>query len=77
VAIQIRKNLHIVVSMDPSNETFRARTESNPALFTRCAILWVGKWTKDALDKFASMKMRDAVRCVLLLVRLDGNGSRH
>ena len=41
---QVVSNLHVVVSMDPTNPRFLLRCESNPALYTRCAMLWMGHW---------------------------------
>lgn len=41
---RVRSNLHIVLSMDSTHPRFRSRCESNPALFTKCSILWMGQW---------------------------------
>ncbi|GFH23299.1 uncharacterized protein HaLaN_20893 [Haematococcus lacustris] len=41
---RVVRNLHVVVSMDPANELFRARCESNPALLTGCALQWLEAW---------------------------------
>ena len=46
---RIRKNLHVSIAMDPTNPTFEMRCESNPALYTRCAILWMGQWSRASL----------------------------
>lgn len=43
---RIRTNLHIVLSMNPANDKFGIRCESNPAIYTKCTILWMGKWSK-------------------------------
>ncbi|KAJ9505746.1 hypothetical protein QJQ45_029247, partial [Haematococcus lacustris] len=43
-AATVVRNLHVVVSMDPANELFRARCESNPALLTGCALQWLEAW---------------------------------
>jgi dynein heavy chain 2 len=43
---RVRQNLHVVLSMDPTHPKFAVRCESNPAIFNKCTILWMGKWTK-------------------------------
>lgn len=35
-----RKNLKIVLSMDNSNKDFGVNCASNPALFTKCNVIW-------------------------------------
>jgi dynein heavy chain 2 len=52
---QVRKNLHVVVSMDPTNAKFLLRCESNPALYTRCALLWMGSWGKTSMEALPAM----------------------
>ena len=32
---RVKKNLHVVLSMDPTNTDFLKRCESNPAIYTR------------------------------------------
>lgn len=38
---RVGRYLHVVLSMDPSNPSFQTRCESNPALYTRCSMLWM------------------------------------
>jgi dynein heavy chain 2 len=38
---RVQKFLHLALSMDPSSPTFLLRCESNPALYTRCTMLWM------------------------------------
>ena len=40
---RVQKFLHLALSMDPSSPTFLLRCESNPALYTRCTMLWMGR----------------------------------
>ena len=42
---RVQKFLHLALSMDPSSPTFLLRCESNPALYTRCTMLWMGQLT--------------------------------
>jgi len=47
---QISKYLHIVLNMDPAHPQFLYRCESNPALYTQTAVLWVGEWSDSSLE---------------------------
>lgn len=62
---RVRKNLHVVVSMDPSNESFLLNCQWNPALFSRCSVQWVGQWKRDTLRQVASLRLRDAFEGLL------------
>ena len=42
---RVQEFFHLALSMDPSSPTFLLRCESNPALYTRCTMLWVGQLT--------------------------------
>jgi dynein heavy chain 2 len=55
---RIQQNLHIVISMDPTNELFRSRCESNPALFNRCSIQWMDGWTNAGFKHLAGIKLK-------------------
>lgn len=46
---RVRKNLHIVVLMDPGHPSMLYRCESNPALYSQCAVLWIGEWRNSTL----------------------------
>ena len=43
--VRVRANLRIVLSMDPSADGYSLRCDSNPALFTRCTLLWTNGWS--------------------------------
>lgn len=45
----VQNNLHIVFTMNPSNEDFDNRNETAPALYNRCVIDWFGEWSSVAL----------------------------
>lgn len=40
LALRVRKNLRVALSLDPRKETFAEMCASNPALFT-CNIIWM------------------------------------
>ena len=52
---RIRCNLHIAIAMDPTAPSFAIKCESNPALYTRCAILWMGQWSRQSLQALPAM----------------------
>jgi len=45
----VQRNLHVVFTMNPSNEDFDNRSATSPALFNRCVIDWFGEWSEKAL----------------------------
>jgi dynein heavy chain 1 len=46
---QIQFNLHVVFTMNPSNEDFDNRNATAPALYNRCVVDWFGEWSSVAL----------------------------
>jgi dynein heavy chain 2, cytosolic len=46
---RVKKNLHIAVLMDPGHPQMLYRCESNPALYSQCAVLWLGEWQNSSL----------------------------
>ena len=61
---RVKKNLHIVLSMDPGNSLFLYRCESNPALYARCAVLWLGEWRNSTLKNIPHLidGIKDLIR---------------
>eukprot|EP00605_Chrysophyceae_sp_TOSAG23-4_P002934 GSChrysophyteH1.ASY1.ANO1.3229.1 assembled CDS len=49
--IRVRKYLHIVLCMDPGHPKFLYRCESNPALYSQCAVQWIGEWRPQSLKE--------------------------
>ncbi|KAH9496161.1 Dynein heavy chain 6, axonemal [Bulinus truncatus] len=52
---QIRKKLHVVLTMSPAGERFRLRCRMNPALISCCTIDWFDEWTDDAMLSVAKV----------------------
>jgi dynein heavy chain 1 len=46
---EIMKNLHVVLTMNPSSEGLKSRASTSPALFNRCVLNWFGDWSIEAL----------------------------
>lgn len=47
---RVQRNLHVVLSMDPTNASFPTRCEANPAIYSCCAILWEEEWSRDGMS---------------------------
>lgn len=46
---QVMRNLHVVFTMNPSEDGLKDRAATSPALFNRCVLNWFGDWSHDAL----------------------------
>ena len=46
---QVMRNLHVVFTMNPSEEGgLKGKTSTSPALFNRCVLNWFGDWSPSA-----------------------------
>jgi dynein heavy chain 1 len=45
----VRRNLHVVFTMNPASSDFHNRAATSPALFNRCVLDWFGEWSDEAL----------------------------
>ncbi len=50
---RVRRNLHVVFTMNPANPDFHNRAATSPALFNRCVLDWFGEWSNEALFQVA------------------------
>ncbi|OXA50597.1 Dynein heavy chain, cytoplasmic [Folsomia candida] len=50
---QVMRNLHVVFTMNPSEQGLKDRAATSPALFNRCVLDWFGDWTNTALFQVA------------------------
>ncbi|EGC38132.1 cytoplasmic dynein heavy chain [Dictyostelium purpureum] len=50
----VRRNLHVVFTMNPSSPDFHNRSATSPALFNRCVLDWFGEWSPEALFQVGS-----------------------
>ncbi|EKX39469.1 hypothetical protein GUITHDRAFT_160010 [Guillardia theta CCMP2712] len=58
---RVQKNLHIFLSLDPLHPDFLLRCESNPALYTRCTILWLETWSKHGMSRVPKHFLQDTL----------------
>eukprot|EP01132_Coremiostelium_polycephalum_P002127 gene2127-2619_t len=50
----VRRNLHVVFTMNPASPDFHNRSATSPALFNRCVLDWFGEWSPEALFQVGS-----------------------
>ena len=50
----VRRNLHVVFTMNPASPDFHNRSATSPALFNRCVLDWFGDWSNTALFQVGS-----------------------
>uniref|UniRef100_A0A7S0W0F2 Cytoplasmic dynein 2 heavy chain 1 n=2 Tax=Hemiselmis TaxID=77924 RepID=A0A7S0W0F2_9CRYP len=58
---RVQMHLHIVISLDPSHPDFLIRCESNPALYTRCSIMWLEAWSKQGMSLVPQMLLKETL----------------
>lgn len=46
---RVHSNLHIVLILDCSRDTFFATCESNPAFYNRCFLQWMDSWRPESM----------------------------
>lgn len=61
---RIQKNLSIVISMDHSHPRFLQYCSQNPALYTKCTVLWSEGWNKEAMIHVAKNELGDVLNKV-------------
>ncbi|RLN86865.1 hypothetical protein BBJ28_00018703, partial [Nothophytophthora sp. Chile5] len=52
---RVRQFVHVVLAMDSRHSQFALRCESNPALYTRCAIVWMGEWSVSSMTRLPEL----------------------
>jgi dynein heavy chain len=50
---QVKRNLHVVLCLDPSSPEFKSRMRLFPSIVTCCTIDWYSKWSESALKSVA------------------------
>mmetsp|Transcript_17017 Transcript_17017/g.54247 ORF Transcript_17017/g.54247 Transcript_17017/m.54247 type:complete len:3325 (+) Transcript_17017:156-10130(+) len=56
---RVARNLHVVISMDPTNPDYTIRCESNPALYTRCSLQWLESWSDEGMTAVPNMLLEE------------------
>lgn len=47
--------------LSASHPQFLVNTESNPALYNRCSIQWLGNWNEEAMSAVGPVELRNAI----------------
>ena len=50
---EVTKNLHVVFTMNPTDDGLAGAAATSPALFNRCVLNWFGDWSSEALYQVA------------------------
>jgi dynein heavy chain 2 len=56
---RVKKNLRVVMSLDFTHPKFVASCASNPALFSKCNIIWCEGWSEEALLTVARNELQE------------------
>ncbi|EFC42807.1 cytoplasmic dynein [Naegleria gruberi] len=52
---RVVNNMRIVLLMDPDNSNFDMKCRSNPAIFTKCSIIWKDNWSAEGIQQIPKM----------------------
>jgi dynein heavy chain 2 len=66
---RVRSNLHCVLSFDATNAHMARRIDANPAVSTRCTLMWFGRWAPATVLQLT----RARLPAVLNLLEQGGN----
>lgn len=61
----VRKNLRIVISLDHRSSTFSLNCAQNPALFSKCQIIWLEDYSQKSQDRILGQKIKGVSQSVL------------
>jgi dynein heavy chain 2 len=56
---RVKKNLNIVLSLNYQNPKFVSQCASNPALFSKCHIIWSEGWSRESMVQVSSNELRE------------------
>ena len=58
---RVQKNLKIAISLDFTNPDFDKNCASNPALFTKCDIIWMNPWTDASMRTLFENELKEVI----------------
>eukprot|EP01063_Lacrimia_lanifica_P011176 TRINITY_DN1797_c1_g1_i1.p1 TRINITY_DN1797_c1_g1~~TRINITY_DN1797_c1_g1_i1.p1 ORF type:complete len:4267 (+),score=1793.68 TRINITY_DN1797_c1_g1_i1:109-12909(+) len=73
---RIKRHLHFAVSMDPTNAQYEYRCQSNPSLYTRAAVMWMGTWSLSGMKRVPEMILKDIIKQLSPAKEKDENDGR-
>jgi hypothetical protein len=65
---RVRRHLHVCIGMDPTHPEFLPRCERNPALYTRCSLVWLGSWRKASVGEAVTALLGDGLEAMSAFV---------
>ena len=58
---RVQTNLRIVLNFECTHPDFASNTASNPALFSRCNIIWLENWSKESYQAIAREELQSSL----------------
>lgn len=58
---RVKRNLRVVISMNHKQESFLQNCAANPALFTKCTIIWSGAWADASMEMILKEELQDDI----------------
>jgi len=59
---RLKKNLRIVVSLNHNQSNFTQNCSSNPALFTKCSIIWLSQLNHQSKLQILQDELKDIIK---------------
>jgi len=58
---RVARNLRVVLSLDCKHPDFMSNCSSNPALTTRCNVIWSDSWSQGSMSKVCEIQLADCL----------------
>ncbi len=58
---RVFENLKIAISLDYTNSDFEKNCASNPALFTKCDIIWMNNWMPNSMATLFMKELKEVI----------------
>ena len=58
---RVKKNLRIVLSLDHSHPLYELNCANNPALYTKCSVVWMKQWSEDSLKSVSQIELQEQI----------------
>ncbi|OMJ92391.1 hypothetical protein SteCoe_4833 [Stentor coeruleus] len=59
---RVKKNLRTVLSLDFSHPLYELNCANNPALYTRCSVVWMKQWSEDSLKSITQIELHEQIQ---------------
>jgi dynein heavy chain 2, cytosolic len=58
---RVRNNLRIILSLDYSHPMYEINCANNPALYTRCSVVWMKQWSEPSLNAITQIEIQEYI----------------